>query len=243
MPTVSETPWPANENPWHDLPEEPLFVLPDEKEAIEEFNREQKRRPKPNLLNLNVLPAPFVGRWDAPVLLLGNIAGWLEREPEDYAVTPACTARMRGNLVHAPSDFPFFPLDPGPDVYPTHEQWWSFRLRYLLQDIARQDLARSILAVECFPYRSSSNEYAHDSLHLESQEYSRRLVRTAMNRNAVIVVRYGWRRWCEAVTGLDRYRQCLRLKGQRRTHISPKGFVDRDGYDKVVDKIRASLTE
>jgi hypothetical protein len=228
------------------LPHEPPFVLPEDKDKVLAFNTEECESGRPHLLNLDIIPAPFVGNPNAPVVLLGNIAGFLEREPEDYRVTPAHAARMRQNLLHAPAPPLFYPFDSSPDVYPTHKHWWTEKLRYLLHSFgngsaAEAILARAIFAVEYFPYRSCSGRYAHDRLTLSSQEYSRKLVQNAMKNGSVIVVRYGKHRWFAAVPELEAYPHCLLLKGRQRTYISPDGFVDEHGYQQVVDKINEYL--
>src|SRR5207245_149744 len=128
--------------------------------------------------------------------------------------------------------------------FPSHKEWWSSQLKHLLDSFgngekAESILARSILAVEFFPYRSCSNRYAHDDLTLPSQEYCRLLVYKAMKNEAVIVVRYGKSHWFDAVRGLEKYPHLFLLKGNQKTHLSPTGFADKNGYQKVVDKIRA----
>ena len=155
---------------------------------------------------------------------------------------------MRRNLVHGNSDFQFLPLDPSPDTFPAHKAFWSRQLRHLLDEFgggkrAECVLSRSVLAVDYFPYRSSNDRYAHDGLDLsshQSQQYSWKLVYDAMKNDAVIVIRYGKARWFDAVRGLKNYQHVLLLKGNQQTHISPTGFVDKDGYQKVVEKIKAS---
>ena len=61
-----------------------------------------------------------------------------------------------------------------------------------------------------------------------------------MKNDAVIVIRYGKERWFSAVSGLKTYKHTLLLIGNLQTHISPTGFEDKDGYQKVVAKIKAS---
>jgi tRNA (Thr-GGU) A37 N-methylase len=62
-----------------------------------------------------------------------------------------------------------------------------------------------------------------------------------MENEAVIVIRYGKAKWFDAVRGLETYKHVLLLKGTHKTNISPEGFCDKNGYQKVVEKIRASL--
>ena len=119
-------------NPWLRLPDKPPFVLPEDKDAVLAFNAEERCKPNPNLLNLDILPVPFVGRPDAPVVLLGNIAGAGDESLRDYKAWPVYVDRMRKNLLHQNADLQFLPMDPGPDTLPPHNEWWARTLKHLL---------------------------------------------------------------------------------------------------------------
>lgn len=96
------------------------------------------------------------------------------------------------------------------------------------------------MAVEFFPYRSSSNEYHNHSKAVDvvfSKAYSFQLVRNAVRRKAVIFVRYGLEQWLGEVHELRNYEHLLLPKPGRKTHISLKGFRADDGLQKVVRKI------
>jgi hypothetical protein len=236
----------VNPNPWHRLPTKPPFVLPEDKEKVEAFNVTVREKGQEHGLNLNFIPVPFCGRQDAPVVLLGNIAGAGDEQIEDYALRPKYADRLRKNLLHQNTDFQFFPLDPDPQTVPSAREFWSDALRYFLNSFgdgteAESILAKCILAVEYFPYRSRSNRYAHDKLSLTSQLYCYLLVYNAMKRDAIIVIRYGKDKWFRAVRGLEKYPHLLLLKGNIKTNLSPKGFCDPDGYQKVIEKIKAGL--
>lgn len=235
-----------NHNPWHRLPVKPPYVLSEDMDKIEQFNNKPNQK---HAINVNVIPVPFAGSPDAPVILLGNIAGVGPDEEKEYKKRPAYIERMRGNLLHASSSYPFFPLDPGPDTIPSHREWWTPKLEHLLHSLrdagirnAEQALAQRILTVELFPYRSSSNEYhGHDAVGVVlSKAYSVGLVRDGMKRNAVIVIRYGKTRWFREMSDLESYVNLLLLKGTLKANISPTGFVDGGGFQKVVRKILTS---
>lgn len=237
-----------NANPWRRLPANPPFVLPEEKAEVEAFNDKTRRAGHDHVLNLDLIPVPFVGAPDAPVIFLGNIAGAGDENYRDYERNPSYASRLRKNLLHENEEFPFLMMDPRPETLRSHKEWWSVRLKHLLDSFgngvkAESILARAIMTIEYFPYRSLSDDYRHDSLSLPSQDYCRLLVMNAMKNEAVIVVRYGRSRWFDAVRGLKNYSHLLLLKESRKVHISPKGFVDTNGYQRVVDKIQAWLPQ
>jgi hypothetical protein len=235
------------DNPWDQLPESPPFVLPDDRDKVLAFNKKQEQKGSDHLLNLDVLPMPFIGCEDAPVVLLGNIAGAGDSDLEDYTSRPEYADRMRKNLVHQNKDFPFYPMAPAPVPFPSHRDWWRLKLKYLLAELQNGKeadesiLAKNLLAVEFFPYRSRSSRYSHDKLSLPSQKYSCHLVSKAMENKAVIIVRYGRHRWERVVNGLARYSHLVTLKGTQRTYISRTG-TNADGFQKILDRITASAT-
>ena len=55
------------DNPWTHLPTRAPFVLREDREAIESFNRRTRLETQ---IETALLPVPFVGRIDAPVILL-----------------------------------------------------------------------------------------------------------------------------------------------------------------------------
>ena len=54
-------------NPWRHLPDIPPFVLDSDRRAIEEFNASASADTH---VHLDLLPEPFLGNKDAPVVLL-----------------------------------------------------------------------------------------------------------------------------------------------------------------------------
>jgi len=233
----------VNENPWRGLPDKPPYVLLEDDEEVRTFNNEAHPNHK---LDLDLLPEPFVGRRDAPVVLLGNNPGVRSAKTKAWKQKPAFTDRMRGNLLYRLSgDFPFLYLDPDPDICPPGKEWWRRKLKHLLgafgpgTELALSILARSILAVEFFPYASHS--YRHGGLSLPSQQYSFGLVRYAVERGAVIVLTRGQRRWEKALPELCKYPRCFRLKEVQRAPISRGNFPDHEQYEEIIRAIKVTL--
>ena len=231
------------ENPWNRLPDKPPFVLPEDKGKVEAFNQKQQKAGQNHSLNLDLIPEAFLGRRDATLVLLGNIAGVSETgdPPSPYKQEPAFQSRLRINLHHVPSPCPFVYLDP--DIVPPGEDWWQRKLKHILNELgngaaAKSILARNVFAVEFFPYVSWSNRYTHDSLRLPSQDYSFDLVRDAVKKQeAVIVLRHGERRWLKAVPELSRYPRLVRLKNYQRGTISPNNCRD-NGWSHIREIVR-----
>ena len=253
-----------SENPWHSLPAESPFFLPEDKDKLEAFNRKEEQKVGQNhRLNFELIPEAFIGRPDAPLVLLGNISGVSETggPPAAYRLKQNFQNRMRSNLLHTHSGRPFVYFDP--DITPPGEDWWERKLKCVLREIGNGDVAKSILAgnlleVQFFPYVSWSSKYAHDSIQLSSQRYSFDLVRKAvkheavivlpngerrgLGHEAVIVIRHGERRWLKAAPELDGYHRLVRLKEVRKGIISP-GNCRENGWSliqEVIHKITAN---
>jgi hypothetical protein len=223
------------------LPDKPPYVAPEDKDKVLAFNLKQRQRGNQQyVLDLDLIPEPFVGRPDAPVVLLGNNPGVKNPDSAASRRQPPFANRMRNNLFHRLSeDFPFLYLDPHPDIPTPSREWWERKLKDLLREFGREIVARSILAVEFFPY--VSQKYARGSPALPSQAYSFDLVRNAMKRKAVIVVTRGKRRWSSAIDGLAEYPDLVRLREPQKAPISSGNCRD-DGFQKIVSQIRAELS-
>src|SRR5690242_4076687 len=163
-----------NENPWCDLPVSEPFVLPSDREQVSKFN-ERVGPGSDRSLQLDILPEPFVGARDAPVVLLSNNPG--VGKGADHRRNQVFRDRMRKNLIHRPSDYPFVYLDPKLNEA---GKWWHRKLKNLLEEFGGEVVARSILNVVFFPY--PSRKYGRGQPALPSQAYSFRLVREAVER-------------------------------------------------------------
>src|SRR2546422_11376051 len=108
-----------NKSPWCRLPANPPYVLPDDEPFVEAFN--VRAGPKRFLHIDKILPEPFVGPLDAPVVLLSNNPGFKEAGVA-HNQDPVFVARMRNNLRHRPSDYPFVFL--APDYSGRGKKWW-----------------------------------------------------------------------------------------------------------------------
>jgi hypothetical protein len=183
--------------------------------VVRDFN---DRASKDHRLRVDdLLPEPFVGDRKAMVVILGNNPG-LTEERVPFKQEPVFLQRMRANLLHEPSDWPFVFF--APDINPCLRLWWERKLRMLL-DLGHEVLAKSLLAVEYFPYPSRT--YGGERLPRlpsQAQRYSFGLVEEAIQRRAVVVVTRGKRRWLRDVPALDGYEGLCELRSWQAGSIS-----------------------
>jgi hypothetical protein len=217
-------------NPWADLPAIEPFVLPCDRLTVEAHNTIAAPAER---LDLRLMPEPFMGRPDAPIVLLALNPGLSSRDLRAHR-RPEFQARVRSCLAHGSDQYPFYYLDPsqrGPGV-----DWWRRVAGSLVEQFGAEAVADRMLCVEYLPYHSVKFDHAH--LRLPSQEYGFALVREAIRRKAEVVVMRGLRYWLGAVPELAGYPLRSGLRNVRNTTLSA-GNLD-GAYERVFGVLAAS---
>lgn len=239
-------------NPWVHLPSKPLYVLDCDRKAVETFN-EKVRSEDRRLLVDTMMPEPFIGKLNAPVLLLSNNPG--AGKGRDLRADPKFHERIRANLHQTESKYPFYYLSADLDASNPNRKWWERRVKWLIDGamkvsrraqvellsepsrrFSRDVVARSILNVVFFPYPSV--KFGDDVPRLESQDFGFDLVRDAMRRDAFIVFMRTQRRWLNEIQELRNYKRMCEVDNVQNPTVSPTNL---GAFDKVVDAIAKSL--
>lgn len=218
----------AVENPWSRLPGSAPFVLAEDRALIEAFNVRARGEHR---IDLTSLPEPFLGRHDAPVVVLGLNPGW-SSEDTGWHVDPEFIWRSRANLEQSALSHPFFLLDPALDA--PGSRWWRRVLRRPIEDAGSAAVAHRLLCIEYFPYHSQ--RYGARVPRLPSQEFGFELVRAAIEREAVIVVMRSARLWEAAVPELVNYGRRFKLVNVQNVALSPGNCPA--GYGEIVAALR-----
>jgi hypothetical protein len=111
---------------------------------------------------------------------------------------------------------PFYFLDPafkGTGGY----QWWGRRLRDLIAVCGIETVARGVMCVEHFPYKSEA--YRAIGATLPSQHYSFGIVREAISQRKQVIVMRSERVWLESVPELRTY-PYVRLSNHQNPYFS-----------------------
>jgi hypothetical protein len=218
-------------NPWERLPQQEPFVLPEDASLVAEFNETASEK---LTLHLELLPEPFLGRSNAPVVLLNANPGYSPAgDGRRVHCDPRFAASLRRNLLHRhlSGEYPFYLLDP---ACPSGGQtWWERILRCLIEQVGQEAVARGVFCVEYLPYHSQ--RFRHGRLRLPSQQYSFSLVRDAIRREAIIVLMRKERLWFAAVPELASYRRLYRVN-PRNPAISPRNCPG--GFRHVLNALR-----
>ncbi len=219
------------DNPWQALPLSPPFVLDTDYEAIAAFNRQTKLEWQ---IHLEALPEPFLGKPIAPVVLLSLNPGFGQETIAFHQTNTYFRESHRRNLIHEPSHYPFYLLDPKNAESPGYEWWWK-HLRVLIETCGQQQVARNVFCVEYFPYASKGFGFSRI---LSSQHYGFDLVRQAMAQGAVVVAMRGERHWLSVIPSLKEYSQFFRLNSVQSVYVTENNCPS--GYKSIVNRIQST---
>ena len=222
-------------NPWLKFRVSDNNILPCDRPFIQQFNKYVKRRKlkrsKAICIRIDLLPEPFFGRFDAPLVLLLLNPGVdkagrerrLHRQPR-FQQSLLASLRSRRGQSH-------FHLQYGEG--PGHE-WWSRAIKPLAGKLqtSESSLASKLLCVEYFPYHSCS--FDHRTPRLPSQEFAFQLVRDAIRRNAWILCMRGELEWLGAIPSLGGHERFCVVRG-RRPLVSPAAV---DCFDDLLEALR-----
>ena len=179
-------------NPWKTVNRNtPGKILPEDREAIQEFNTKHKGRPTE--IRFELLPEPFVGSLKAPIWLLNLNPGFKKHE---IPLEPALEDDKERNLRLEHESFWY--LSPSMAKSPGGE-YWQRKLGRLMNDVSAQKLRHALFVIEYFPYHSTN--YAEIKV-LPSQQFTKSLLRWGIEQRKEIVVLRSLRRWGNLVPEL-----------------------------------------
>ena len=213
-------------NPWVSLPDQPPFILDEDKPYVDAFNQLDKRKGD-HRINLDHTPEPRLGPIDAPVIIL-------QLNPS-YAV---CEAGGAKDLNRQKENLRSIRDEHAPHLGVTMKDlWWAPRLRSLIENAGEEKAAKGICSVEFFPYRSRT--FAHGHIRLPSQDYTFGLVRSFIERKATFVVTRNFELWAAAVPELRQGlgRTVFVTRNPRRAFLTCANLPP-DVYDRVVSDIK-----
>jgi hypothetical protein len=191
-------------------------------------------------LNFNLLPVPFIGNKDAPILYLTLNPGDIDRDIY-YQYKNINDLNLQhdesSNLfcLKFPYDCPSgFPSDPEPNKPSPAFDWWYLKLKVLIdnKDIGIDKVAKNIFVIEYIAYHSK--QYGNLKKRLKSQEYSFWLVKEAMKRDALIIISRSIELWYNAVKGLEDYSNKVILINKRQPYVTKNNCCPQNKFDDIV---------
>jgi hypothetical protein len=186
-------------SPWVRLPDRNPYVLPEDKPVVDWWN--SRLGPgDPRRLELHVLPEPFLGYLDAPVLILMANPGSV---PADRHIDREWVTRANQQALTVPGGTVMYSLDDKAAAFPGGI-WWRRMTRGLLAPRRTYaDLAARLLVVQWHGYHSVRPSLPTERL--PSQDFAVDLVSRAMDRQAPIIIGTAGPFWRSRVPGLSAY--------------------------------------
>lgn len=206
----------------------PEFVLPADEPYIRAFHRHE---PPERQFRLDLPPDPWLGRWDAPVVVLLQNPS-LSDDDRPVFERPEVRAANRRNLAEEAGQVPHYWLDDSlSDTY--SGRWWRRTLGRLVSRFGAAHVAMSVLAVEMYGYRTRA--FGALPVTLPSQQYALRLVANAISRQATIVLPRAAPLWEVTYPELDGYRRLIH--GRSRNAVLSADNLDHGGFQEIVSAI------
>lgn len=213
-------------NPWINLPFSPPYLLNSDTAAIIRFN--EKASPDYRVHD-ELLPEPFLGNSKVKIVFLNLNPGYSEQDSLFHHGNTYFIEKSRSNLAQAESEYPFYLLNPEISTSPGHI-WWAGKLKELISRYGLKRIANEICCIEYFPYHTKKFKPLKQIL--ESQKYGFKLVKDAIDRNALIVIMRAKNAWLEAVPELKNYNYYT-LNSSQNVTISKNNLPN--GFCKIVD--------
>lgn len=229
-------------NPWDSLSPSESLVLPSDRLAIEVYNeRAQERGHERYLIHTNLIPEPFFGPFDASVVVLLMNPGVSEQDTQAHA-DPGLRERLLANLRRGDPEERQQPhVHLAADLAHPGAVWWGDAVNRLTREdvddrrLTRERIASRLLAVQFFPYHS--RRFDHGLLRLPSQDFSFALVRRAIARDALIIMR-GAKYWLGAVPELARHPAVALLNAPINAALTP-GKIGDAAYRQLRERLGA----
>jgi hypothetical protein len=216
-------------NPWVSLPAEHPFLFPGDRGVVNEFNN---RTTNPNYrIETRLLPEPFVGSINAPILLLLLNPGV---SAEDFALQERPDFQRRVRACHRQESRPYPNYYLHPNMSGSGARWTARVLKPLLNEFSERVVAASVTFVEYFPYHS--RQFNHHRIRVPSQEFTFQVVRNALRQQAVVFISRGQTIWEEAVPELRLYSLAFTTRSKQNVVISPRNCPS--GYEAAQAALR-----
>jgi len=212
-------------NPWTDIPEQPDFVLPQDKPYIRSYNALCDEG-APARVNLLHTPEPRLGPIHAPVYVLLANPSYDASKPRGEGSRAARETELDGARRE---DLPHIGIA-------GNNAWWRSRVRQVIAATSVDRAARGICSVEFFPYRSLKFDHAH--IRLPSQTYAFNMVQQALRDRRLILVMRVAHAWFGALPELaEQLGKTVFIANNRRSAYLTPANLGEVGFNRACEQI------
>lgn len=213
-------------NPWLKLSLKPPYILEEDKDIINEFNKKANQN---NYIFTNSLAKPFCGNpLKATIILLqlnpgtDNPKGFNNDNDggDDFIGLniPGYKSDIYKNIKHKKIAYPFVDLNPKYRLSGGFRYWADKISPFIESKEDYKKISNKICCLEFFPYHSKNYKYLGEIL--ECQKYNFELLEKAMDRDAIIIVMRGLKQW---LPKLKQYKY-ITLRSKRNVILSKKNL-------------------
>lgn len=216
-------------NPWINLsPADGKFLLDIDREAVEAHKLTAQRQ---HQFRLDMVPEPYLGRPDAPVVVL---TGNPRFRPDDVEARARADVqeRLLAGARREELDYPLVWLDPQFADTPG-AAWYRSKLRLLCEAVGPKAVSQGVAVYESLPYHSA--ELKQPRIPIPSQNYTNDLAKAAFDQDRIVIwLRGSWDR----LVGSSRLKaaQVVRPRSPQVSHLSP-GNLSQLVFDQMVQRL------
>lgn len=225
-------------NPWNDFDyQQKRQVHGLDVAGFEAFNsRVAKKRNSANLrLSDSHTPLPYFGSLDAGFVILMANPG-LDPVNTELEEKPNLRKLFDSARKHEEMSSPFVFLDESFSGTPGHE-WWSKRLRTIIDEVSLESVREGIFSAEIHPYKSVN--YAALKEALQTQQYTAHLIRSFIARGCLILMGRAQKEWIGLVPELASYNNIISLNSKQNSYITI-GNTRQGDFKKILRAITQS---
>jgi hypothetical protein len=228
-------------NPWHEYFNRisPKKLHPQDEAHVISFNMAiSSRKNQENIrLRTNLEPLPYLGRPNAPILvLLANpgAGGSLQRSEREFSDRKL--ELHRKNLLHAQErTIDYVARFESPDDTSLESPYFKKHTKALVDRTSVESVALNIFFVNYHGYQSKA--WHPIPFTFPTQRYTFFLVSRAMKNEALIVMSRNMTGWFTAVPGLFDYGNRINFESPRRIFLT-EGNLRSSDYDRVLSHLK-----
>jgi hypothetical protein len=208
-------------NPWKDFDyTNKRQVHPVDLAGFDAFNERIGKRKNSQRLKLSDThtPLPYFGNKDAGFVILMANPG-LDPVKTALEEKPAMRKLFDQARKHEKMSSPFVFLDDEFIGTPGH-QWWSKRLRRIIDEVSLENVRKGIFSAEIHPYKSVNYAAVHEEL--PTQRYTAELVKQLIDRGSLVLMGRARAEWIHLVPALEKYKNVIELNSKQNSFITEK---------------------
>ena len=208
------------QNPWLGFQNSESMVHPLDLDVVIQHNISSK--PDYKYL-LHLAPEPWIGDLGGKLVVLYSNPG-ATKDNVNHIFQPLHSEVLKktiDNLNQRNSQYPHFHFDPHLKES-EGAKWFESKYKWVIDQTSRQAVAKTLVTCELSPYHSLKWKIPKSKL--PTQEFTYRIVRQAIARNAVILLARTPKIWLENVPELKSYSRVFRPNSINAS-VSPNNYL------------------